>query len=191
VALGARDDGESEGDHRRHYGEAPRLSYWNGCSAGGKQALKEAQRFPEDFNGIVAGAPASDWTGRASSALRVAARLHKDQASNIPTAKYPAIHAAVLEACDALDGVKDGVLENPRACRFDPKVLECKRGDSPTCLTSEQVDAVRAIYASPNNPKTGRALTGLEPEPVRHGQRARAVGGAWQGAGAHRGVADT
>jgi len=146
-----------------HYGETPKLSYWNGCSAGGKQALKEAQRFPEDFNGIIAGAPASDWTGRASSALRVAARVHKDDASNIPAAKYPAIHAAVLEACDALDGVKDGVLENPRACPFDPKVLECKGGDSPTCLTSAQVDAVRAIYASPHNPKTGRALTGLEP----------------------------
>jgi len=145
------------------YGEAPKLSYWNGCSAGGKQALKEAQRFPEDFNGIVAGAPASDWTGRASSALRVAAAVHKDEASNIPAVKYPAIHAAVLDACDGLDGVKDAVLENPRACRFDPKVLECKGADSPTCLTSAQVETVRAIYASPNNPKTGRALTGLEP----------------------------
>ena len=146
-----------------HYGEAPKLSYWRGCSAGGKQALKEAQRFPEDFNGIIAGAPASDWTGRASSALRIAATVHKDENSNIPAAKYPAIHAAVLDACDALDGVKDGVLENPRACKFDPTVLECKGSESPSCLTKPQVETARAIYASPNNPKTGRALTGLEP----------------------------
>src|SRR6185295_9402770 len=146
-----------------HYGQAPRLSYWNGCSAGGKQALKEAQRFPEDFNGIIAGAPASDWTGRVAASLRVAATVHKDEASNIPAAKYPAIHASVLEACDALDGVKDGVLENPRACKFDPAVLECKGADSPSCLTKPQVETVRVIYASPSNPRTGRAITGLEP----------------------------
>jgi feruloyl esterase len=92
------------------YGEAAKLSYWNGCSAGGKQALKEAQKFPEDFNGIIAGAPAADWTGRATASLRVAQAIHKDEASDIPAAKYPIVHAAVLDACDALDGVKDGVI---------------------------------------------------------------------------------
>jgi feruloyl esterase len=146
-----------------HYGAAPKLSYWNGCSAGGRQALKEAQKFPEDFNGIIAGAPASDWTGRAAAALRIAATVHKDDASNIPAANYAAIHATVLDACDAHDGVKDGVLENPRACKFDPAVLECKGSESPSCLTEPQLATVRAIYASPNSPKIGRAITGLEP----------------------------
>jgi len=146
-----------------YYGEGPKLSYWNGCSAGGKQALKEAQRFPEDFNGIIAGAPATDWTGRAAASLRVAQAVHKDEASDIPPAKYPVVHTAVLEACDALDGVKDGVIENPRGCKFDPKVLECKGADTSTCLTRSQVETARTIYASATNPKTGREITGLEP----------------------------
>jgi feruloyl esterase len=142
------------------YGDAPKFSYWNGCSAGGRQALKEAQRFPEDFNGIIAGAPGSDWTGRASAALRVAQAMHKDEASNIPAAKYPVIHAAVLEACDALDGVKDGVIENPRSCTFDPQVLECKGADTASCLTKPQVEMARTIYAPA---KSGREITSLEP----------------------------
>ena len=146
-----------------YYGEGPRLSYWNGCSAGGKQGLKEAQRFPEDFNGIIAGAPAADWTGRAAASLRVAQTVHKDEASDIPPAKYPVVHTAVLEACDALDGVKDGVIENPRGCKFDPKVLECKGADTPACLTRSQVETARMIYAPAINPKTGREITGLEP----------------------------
>ena len=146
------------------YGEAPKLSYWNGCSAGGKQGLKEAQRYPEDFNGIIAGAPASDWTGRATAALRVAHAVHKDEASNIPAARYPAIHAAVLQKCDALDAVKDGVLENPKQCKFDPKSLECSAGSaSAECLTKSQIDTVRTIYSSATNPRTRREITGLEP----------------------------
>ena len=142
------------------YGDAPKFSYWNGCSAGGRQALKEAQRFPEDFNGIIAGAPGADWTGRAAAALRVAQAMHKDDASNIAAAKYPAIHAAALEACDALDGVKDGVIENPRSCRFDPQVLECKGAETSSCLTKPQVEMARTIYASG---KSGREISSLEP----------------------------
>jgi len=146
-----------------YYGEGPKLSYWNGCSAGGKQGLKEAQRYPEDFNGIIAGAPAGDWTGRAAASLRVAQAVHKDEASDIPPAKYPAVRAAALDECDALDGVKDGVIENPRGCKFDPKVLECKDADTSACLTKSQVETARTIYASAINPKTGREITGLEP----------------------------
>jgi feruloyl esterase len=142
------------------YGDAPKFSYWNGCSAGGRQALKEAQRFPEDFNGIIAGAPGADWTGRASAALRVAQAMHKDEASTIPAAKYPAIHAAALEACDALDGVKDGVIDNPRSCTFDPRVLECKGADTASCLTPPQVEMARTIYAAG---RSGREITSLEP----------------------------
>ena len=145
------------------YGDAPRLSYWTGCSAGGKQGLMEAQRYPGDFDGIVAGSPAADWTGRAISAIRVAAAVHADEPSYIPPSKYAAIHAAVLDACDAGDGVKDGVLENPPACAFDPGVLACKGAAEASCLTPPQVIAARAIYASATSPAAKRQIPGLVP----------------------------
>jgi tannase/feruloyl esterase len=145
------------------YGNAPRLSYFNGCSGGGRQGMKEAQRFAADYDGIIAGAPAVDSTGRAAQSIRVAQTVHADEANFIPAAKYPLIHNAVLQACDALDGVKDGVLENPRVCRFDPKVLECKGADDGSCLTKAQVESVRKIYAASINPRTKREITSLEP----------------------------
>jgi feruloyl esterase len=147
------------------YGNTPRLSYFQGCSAGGRQGLKSAQMFPEDFNGIVAGAPALNTTGRAAFAVYAAQALRKEEGSYIPATKYPAIHAAVMQACDAKDGVTDGVLENPRACSFDPKVIECKAGvDDASCLTPAQVVAARALYAPLKNSRTGTLIfTGLEP----------------------------
>jgi feruloyl esterase len=147
------------------YGNAPRFSYFQGCSAGGRQGLKAAQMFPEDFNGIVAGAPALNTTGRAAFAVYAAQALRKEEGSYIPAAKYPAIHAAVMQACDAKDGVTDGVLENPKACSFDPKVIECKAGvDDASCLTPAQVVAARALYAPLKNSRTGALIfTGLEP----------------------------
>src|SRR5215831_2310830 len=91
------------------YGNAPKYSYWNGCSAGGRQALKEAQMFPADYDGIIAGAPGLDWSGRSAQAVKVAQALQKEDARLSPV-KQQALHAAVLEACDALDGVKDGLI---------------------------------------------------------------------------------
>ncbi len=146
------------------YGNGPRLSYWNGCSSGGKQGLKEAQRFPRDYDGIIAGAPANYWTHLMVSCLWVGQAALKDPASYIPPSKYPIIHKAVLDACDTLDGVKDGVLEDPTRCHFDPKVLECKGEDAPTCLTAPQVETARKIYAPATNPRTGKEIyPGLEP----------------------------
>ena len=110
------------------------------------QGLMEAQRYPDDFDGIVAGAPAANWTGRALASLWVAQAVHKDEASYIPPAKYPLLHHAVLEACDALDGVRDGILGDPQRCKFDPEVLRCAGADSPSCLTAPQVEAARKIY---------------------------------------------
>ena len=130
------------------YGEDPKLSYWNGCSAGGRQGLKEAQMYPADFDGIVVGAPGLNWTGRSMQAVWIGQATHKDEASFVPNTKFAAIHNAALEACDALDGVKDGVIEDPLRCHFDPKSIECKGADSVTCLTSAQVETVRKIYAS-------------------------------------------
>jgi feruloyl esterase len=140
------------------YGKAPKLNYWNGCSAGGRSALMEAQRYPMDFDGIIAGSPGLDWTGRPLLAVWIAQAAHKDEASYIPPAKYSLIHNAVLEKCDAADGLKDGVLDNPPACRFDPKELECKGADSSACLTSAQVETARAIYGPVMNPRTKEAI---------------------------------
>ncbi len=136
------------------YGAAPGLSYWNGCSTGGRQGLKEAQRYPADYDGIIAGAPAN----RTALALWVASAELKEPGAYIPPAKYPAIHQAALAACDAQDGLKDGLIENPAKCKFDPKVIECKGPDSPECLTAPQVDAARKIYENAKNPRTGQTL---------------------------------
>ncbi len=132
------------------YGEAPRLSYWNGCSAGGRQGLMEAQRFPDDFDGIVAGSPGLNWSGRAMHAVWIAQVVHKDEEHFIPPPKYQMVHDAVLAQCDAVDGVKDGVLEDPTKCHFDPKSLECKGSssekDAADCLTAPQVETARRMY---------------------------------------------
>jgi feruloyl esterase len=147
-----------------YYGVAPKLSYWNGCSAGGRQALKEAQRYPEDFNGIVAGSPGINWTGRSAQAVWIAQANHKDEASTIPPAKFPIIHNAALESCDAADGLKDGIIEDPTRCKFDPQVLECKGPDGPACLTAPQVETARKIYSSVTNPRTKEEIfPGHEP----------------------------
>jgi len=136
------------------YGNAPRYSYWNGCSTGGRQGLKEAQRYPADYDGIIAGAPAN----RTALAMWIAFALLKEPASYIPASKYPLVHQAVLEACDARDGLKDGLIEDPTRCNFDPKVLLCKDADGPGCLTAPQVEALRKIYSPATNPRTGQQL---------------------------------
>ena len=147
-----------------YYGDGPNLSYWNGCSSGGKQGLKEAQRFPADYDGIVAGAPANYWTHLMIGSLAIALAAHKDEAGFIPAAKYPIIDRAVLDACDAMDGVKDGVLEDPTRCRFDPKAVQCNGDDTSDCLTAAQVETARRIYAPAKNPRTGEVIfPGLEP----------------------------
>ena len=140
------------------YGDPPKVSYWNGCSTGGRQGLKEAQRFPNDYDAIIAGAPANPRTRLAFTTLWIAQAAHKDEASYIPPSKYPAIHQAVLNACDALDGLKDGLLADPTRCRFDPKVLACQDADGPACLTAAQIETVRKILSPPKNPQTGEEI---------------------------------
>jgi feruloyl esterase len=144
-----------------HYGRPARYAYWNGCSAGGRQGMQGAQRFPEDFDGIIAGAPGLDWTGRAAQAVRIAKMLEGDEPARLPAASRQLLYARVIAACDAIDGVEDGLLENPDRCSFDPGVLECRGSDRASCLTSAQVATARAIYASPINTKTRRPIPGL------------------------------
>ena len=145
------------------YGNAPRVSYFNGCSTGGRQALTAAQRYPEDFDGIVAGAPASHSSSQAFGQIWFY-QLLADPASALPREALTLVHDAVMNACDTLDGAKDGVLENPLACTFDPGVLACKQGSDPaSCLTMPQVEAVRKIYAGTSNTRTGeKVFAGLE-----------------------------
>jgi feruloyl esterase len=145
-----------------YYDAAPRFSYWVGCSAGGRQGMKEAQRFPADFDGIIAGAPGLDWTGRAAQAVFVAQALQKNEAGRLSPAARQHVHTAVLAACDALDGVKDGVVEDPKRCTFDPGVLECKGAEDASCLTPAQVQTARMLYSPQVNPKTKREIAGLE-----------------------------
>jgi feruloyl esterase len=141
-----------------------KYSYFSGCSTGGRQALKEAQRFPTDYDGIIVGDPAAYNTVQVVRQVAVWQAAHKTEGSMIPTGKLAMLHKAVLDQCDALDGVKDGVLENPRRCRFDPKVVECKGQDAPSCLTAAQMETARAMYTSPKNPRTGKEIFfGYEP----------------------------
>jgi feruloyl esterase len=145
------------------YGSAPRFSYFAGCSTGGRQALTAAQRYPEDFNGIVAGAPASHTSRQAFGQIWISQAL-SDPAGALSREKLALVHDAVLNACDAHDGARDGVLEDPLACTFNPNVLACKAGsDAAACLTDAQVSAVQKVYAGAVNPRTGEQIyVGLE-----------------------------
>jgi feruloyl esterase len=145
------------------YGRAPRLSYWNGCSTGGRQGLMEAQKYPEDFDGVIAGAPANYQTHLHAWDMMVATGVRKDDQHSVSAAKLNALNKAVLAACDAQDGVKDGLLNDPRKCHFDPAVLACKAGSTNDCLTPTEIEAVKLVY-SPAKKKNGELIfPGKEP----------------------------
>ena len=144
------------------YGNAPTRSYFNGCSTGGRQALTEASRFPDDFDGIIAGAAANPKTRLDTWRIWMGLETMKDPATRIPQEKYPAIHQAVLAACDALDGLKDGLIDDPTRCRFDAHVLACKEGDGPSCLTPKQVQVRQHDPRAGEEPANRRGdLSGL------------------------------
>ena len=147
-----------------YYGAPPALSYFTGCSGGGRQGLMEAQRYPADYDGIVAGDPTADFTHLTlGGRLWEAVATLKDPARYIPAAKIPVIAAATVAACDGLDGVKDGVIDDPRHCSFDPATIQCKIGDADDCLTAPQVVALKAIYAGATNSKGERIFPGYMP----------------------------
>ena len=134
------------------YGKTPQHAYFAGCSDGGREALMEAQRYPTDYDGILAGAPANSWVPLLTAAVWDAQALTLDHASFIPQAKIPLIADAVVEACDGLDGVHDGILNDPRQCHFDPAKIQCKTGeDIDKCLTAPQAAALKKIYAGPHD----------------------------------------
>lgn len=143
---------------RSYYGRLAAQSYFTGCSTGGHQALTEAQRFPDDYDGIVAGAPGNNRVRLNIGFLWSWLALHKENADPLPPGKMRLLQEAAVAACDALDGVKDGVIDDPRACHFDPGTLLCKGPENGSCLTASQVAAVRLIYDGARNPRTGERI---------------------------------
>jgi hypothetical protein len=144
---------------RAHYGQPARHSYFSSCSNGGRQALMEIQRFPNDYDGVLVGAPANDWTHLFAGFVWNEQALFNTPGAHLAPSKLAAIQAATLASCDAKDGVVDGVAEDPRRCNFDPASLACPAGtDGASCLTPPQVSAVRKIMQGPRNSRTGRSI---------------------------------
>ncbi|HZP49397.1 MAG TPA: tannase/feruloyl esterase family alpha/beta hydrolase [Vicinamibacterales bacterium] len=133
-------------------------AYFNSCSTGGRQALIEAQRFPDDFDGIVAGDPSWDQMRLYAARVWLNTYVNRTPAAVIPPGKYPMIHKAVLAKCDRLDGVEDGVIEDPARCAFDFSTLACAGADRPDCLTPEQVESARAMTRPIRDPQSGALL---------------------------------
>lgn len=138
------------------YGSSPKYSYFSGCSDGGREAMVVAQRYPQDWDGIIAGASANFWTHQMAGFTYNAQVL---AASPLPATKLPAIQAAVLAQCDANDGVVDGLVRNPLSCHFNPAALLCKGAvDSNSCLTPGEARTVRRIMDGPRDPRTGESI---------------------------------
>jgi len=134
-----------------YYGRKPRHRYFVGCSQGGQEALMEAQRYPADYDGIVAGDPDYNQTHHEVGAhLWVVTTLYGSPGSQLGEAQARLVGEAVNRACDALDGVEDGVLEDPRRCKFDPAALQCRTADATDCLSAAQAQAVRRLWDGPD-----------------------------------------
>jgi len=142
-----------------YYGAAAQHVYFNGCSTGGHQALQEAQRYPQDYDGILAGDAGNDRVHLNVGFLWDFAADHPDSGKSIlADADLHLLHDTVINTCDVKDGVKDGIVSDPLGCHFDPAVLLCKDGQTSGCFTQQQVDATRKIYAGPRNPRTGEQI---------------------------------
>ena len=137
------------------YYRRPKLSYFQGCSDGGREALQEAQRYPDDWDGIVVGAPANYWTHLFNGFVYNQQQLTEHP---IPVSKLPAIQAEALKQCDAADGVVDGVNANPLRCQFEPEKMRCRSGETDQCLTEPQLRTLRHIMAGPQDPRDGSTV---------------------------------
>jgi len=155
-----------------YYGNKPKAAYFQGCSDGGREALMEAQRYPDDYDAIIAGAPANAWTRLMTAFMADDRAVFARPETAIPNDKLKLLQDAAIAQCDGKDGIKDGVIDDPRACRFDPVVLQCKAGDGPSCLTAGQVGAARALYRGAVGPGGKSFFPGYMPG-------AEAVSGTW------------
>jgi feruloyl esterase len=146
---------------KAYYGAAPAFSYFSGCSTGGYQALMAAQRHPQDFDGIIAGDPGNNRSNLNLVFLWQFLSNHPhgdNQHQIVPNGKLLLVNYAIVASCDRLDGVADGVINDPHNCHFDLRSLRCRRGDAPDCLTGEQVDAMQRMYAGPKDARTGKSI---------------------------------
>jgi Tannase and feruloyl esterase len=148
---------------KAYYTKPEQKAYFDACSDGGREALMEAQRFPEDYDGILAGAPANNWAHMLVNGLALIQATSLDPAAYISSLKLPAITQAALNACDMLDGLKDGVVSDPERCHFDPAVLQCKAAEDSSCLTAPQVKALRMLYSGAKDSKGVTIFPGLMP----------------------------
>lgn len=143
-----------------YYGRNPGLSYWESCGGGTRQGLQEVARYPADFDALSAGGLSNGTTYFTFAQVRQWEATHRDPASLIPRAQLEVLHRAVLKACDARDGVADGIIADPEHCRFDPRVVQCAAGSAADCLTPAQVAAARVLYAPVRNSRTGGRISG-------------------------------
>jgi feruloyl esterase len=140
------------------YGRSPKFSFMAECGAGAIGALKEAQRYPDEYDGLVAGGGTAHLTRHSFAQMFMWQVSHKEPGSAIPPDKLAVLHQAALLACDSRDGVKDGVIGDPLKCKFDPGVIQCSGVDGPSCLTARQVETARQMYVGPRNPRTGEQI---------------------------------
>jgi hypothetical protein len=147
-----------------YYGRMQQRSLWVSCSTGGRQGLMEAYRFPGDYDGISAMAPANPMVGLMIGSLWTGYAVLKDDARRLTPAQMMAAHNAFIAQCDEKDGLKDGIVSDPEHCPFDPGTIQCKDESHDNCLTAPQVAALRDIYAGVRNPRTGeQVFAGFEP----------------------------
>lgn len=148
----------------QYYGQKQAYSYFNGCSDGGREAVMEAMRYPDEFDGIIAGAPAMLFQIQNSLHHGWLASSNKDADGKgvLLSSRLSLLHDAVVKACDALDGLEDGLLSDPRLCSFDPASIQCASdtaADTSTCLTSAEVQTATKFYQGPTDPASGGRLT--------------------------------
>jgi hypothetical protein len=147
-----------------YYGKSPQRSLWASCSTGGRQGLMEAYRYPEDYDAISAMAPANPMTNLMIQSLWTGYAALKDAQSNVPPPKLAALHRTYVEACDATDGLADGLVSAPESCPFDPAVAQCAGDEGADCLTEAQVETMRAVYQGVKNSRTGKRVSpGFQP----------------------------
>jgi hypothetical protein len=174
--VGLIEDFASDGIHEQHvwgvklaevyYGTAPVRKYWMGCSTGGRQGHYQAQNFPQDFDGILAGANAFNWDRFITAELWPQIVMNQEVGAPIASAKLDAVTNAAIAACDLQDGISDGLIQDPRACTYSATAFVCSANGGPSsdpnCLTPAEASAVNKIWDGPRNAKGNRAWYGLE-----------------------------
>jgi feruloyl esterase len=160
------------------YGRRPERAYFIGCSGGGRNGLMEASRYPEDYDGIIAGAPAAMWSDLGLAMINTAKAQSAPRAA-IRTDQARLLQAEVLRQCDSLDGQADGLVADPRQCQFDASKLACGASDSPQCFTPPQIAALQTIQAGPRDTKGRQVVGGYPPSGSEAGTPAPQLG--WEG----------